>query len=93
MVGAPLDCSGTNRGEARAPEALRDAGLVQRTGVRDAGDADAMIDDPQRDAHTGVSGSCPLVRFQSRSVRGRDPENGSSSGSNADNTGQYLAEC
>ena len=44
MVGAPLDCSGTNRGEARAPWALRDAGLVERTGSRDAGDVDATID-------------------------------------------------
>lgn len=56
LVGAPLDCSGTNRGEARAPKALRDAGLVARTGVRDAGDADAAIDDSGRDARTGVIG-------------------------------------
>ena len=28
LVGAPLDCSGTGRGEARAPGALRDAGLA-----------------------------------------------------------------
>jgi arginase len=56
LVGAPLDCSGTNRGEARAPRALRDAGLVGRTGARDAGDVDATIDDPDRDARTGVIG-------------------------------------
>src|SRR5918993_929522 len=29
LVGAPLDCSGTGRGEARAPTALRDAGFEQ----------------------------------------------------------------
>ena len=65
LVGAPLDCSGTNRGEARAPKTLRDAGLVQRTGARDAGDADATIDDPQRDPHTGVIGFEQLRRASS----------------------------
>jgi arginase len=56
LVGAPLDCSGTSRGEARAPGALRDAGLVRRTGARDAGDVDTTVDNPDRDAHTGVIG-------------------------------------
>jgi arginase len=56
LVGAPLDCSGTGRGEARAPGALRDAGLAQRTGARDASDVDATVDDPNRDARTGVIG-------------------------------------
>ena len=56
LVGAPLDCSGTNRGEARAPGALRDAGLAQRTGARDAGDVDTTVDNPDRDARTGVIG-------------------------------------
>jgi arginase len=56
LVGAPLDCSGTNRGEARAPGVLRDAGLAQRTGARDAGDVDATVDDPNRDARTSVIG-------------------------------------
>ena len=55
-MGAPLDCSGTNRGEARAPGALRDAGLVRRTGARDAGDVDTTVDNPDRDARTGVIG-------------------------------------
>jgi arginase len=65
LVGAPLDCSGTDRGEARAPEALRDAGLVQRTGARDAGDVDATIDDPNRDARTGVIGLEQIRRSSS----------------------------
>jgi arginase len=62
LVGAPLDCSGTGRGEARAPEALRDAGLAQRTGARDAGDVDATVDDPNRDARTGVIGFEEICR-------------------------------
>ena len=65
LVGAPLDSSGTNRGEARAPRALRDAGLVERTGARDAGDVDATIDDPDRDARTGVIGFEQLHRASS----------------------------
>src|SRR5918992_1364806 len=56
LVGAPLDCSGSGRGEARAPGALRNAGLAQRTGARDAGDVDVTVDDPHRDARTGVIG-------------------------------------
>ena len=65
LVGAPLDCSGTGRGEARAPAALRDAGLGQRTGVRDAGDVDATVDDPNRDARTGVIGFEHICRASS----------------------------
>ena len=56
LVGAPLDCSGTNRGEARAPQALREAGLAEKLGGKDAGDADATMQDPSRDANTGVIG-------------------------------------
>jgi arginase len=65
LVGAPLDCSGTGRGEARAPGALRDAGLAQRTGARDAGDVDATVDDPNRDARTGVIGFEQIRRASS----------------------------
>jgi arginase len=65
LVGAPLDCSGTNRGEARAPRALRHAGLVGRTGARDVGDVDATIDDPDRDERTGVIGFEQLRRASS----------------------------
>jgi arginase len=65
LVGAPLDCSGTGRGEARAPRALRDAGLAQRTGARDAGDVDATVDDPNRDARTGVIGFEQIRRASS----------------------------
>ena len=65
IVGAPLDCSGTDRGEARAPKALRDAGLAQRTGARDAGDVDATVDVPNRDARTGVIGFEQIRRASS----------------------------
>jgi arginase len=65
LVGAPLDCSGTGRGEARTPRALRDAGLAQRTGARDAGDVDATVDDPNRDARTGVIGFEQIRRASS----------------------------
>ena len=65
-MGAPLDCSGTDRGEARAPEALRDAGLAERTGARDAGDVDATVDDPNRDARTGVVGFEQIRRASSQ---------------------------
>src|SRR5215208_1677986 len=65
LVGAPLDCSGTDRGEARAPGALRDAGLAERTGTRDAGDVYATVDDPNRDARTGVIGFEQIRRVTS----------------------------
>jgi arginase len=65
LVGAPLDCSGTSRGEARAPRALRDAELARRIGARNAGDVDATVDDPNRDARTGVIGFEQIRRASS----------------------------
>jgi arginase len=62
VVGAPLDCSGAGRGEARAPGALRTAGLIERLGARDAGEADARIRDPRRDPETGVIGADDVRR-------------------------------
>jgi arginase family enzyme len=56
IVDAPLDCSGTGRGEERAPAALRAAGLVERLDARDAGETDARIRDTRRDPDTGVVG-------------------------------------
>lgn len=61
MVGAPLDCSGTTRGEARAPATLRDAGLAE-VSTQDAGDVDAVVDDPTRDPTVGVIGFRQIVR-------------------------------
>jgi arginase len=66
LVGTPLDCSGTNRGEARAPEALREAGLVVGLAARDAGDVGATVDDPNRDPQTGVIGFGQIAEASSR---------------------------
>jgi len=66
LVGAPLDCSGTDRGEARAPGALRAANLAQRVGAEDISDVDAVIDDPSRDPETGVIGFEQIREVSSR---------------------------
>ena len=62
MAGAPIDSSGRDRGEARAPAALRAAGLAEIPGVDDRGDLDAGIADPVREPRTGVIGLADLVR-------------------------------
>jgi arginase len=54
LIDAPIDSSGAGRGEERAPAALRAAGLVERLRARDAGEAEARLRDPRRDANTGV---------------------------------------
>jgi arginase len=61
MAGAPIDSSGRDRGEARAPAALRAAGLAGIAGVEDRGDLAARIADPARDPRTGVIGIADLV--------------------------------
>lgn len=62
MIDAPLDCSGAGRGEELAPAALRAAGLIERLGARDAGQADAQIRDTRRDPATGVIGALDVRR-------------------------------
>jgi arginase len=62
ILDAPLDCSGAGRAEEHAPAALRAAGIVERLGARDAGEADARIDDPRRDPATGVIGATAVRR-------------------------------
>jgi len=62
IIDAPLDCSGTGRGEERAPAALRAAGLVERLRARDAGEADARVRDTRRDPDTGVVGAAEVRR-------------------------------
>ena len=62
VIDAPIDCSGAGRGEERAPAALRAAGLVERLGARDAGEADARIRDTRRDPETGVIGAGEVRR-------------------------------
>ena len=54
LLGAPLDSSGAGRGEERAPGALRAAGLAERTGARDAGDATGRLRPAERDPETGI---------------------------------------
>ncbi len=54
LLGAPLDSSGAGRGEERGPEALRAAGLAQRTGARDAGDVAAPLRPAERDPTSGI---------------------------------------
>lgn len=53
LLGAPWDCSGYDRGEARVPGALRRAGLVDSVDV-DLGDAVTVIGKSRRDDATGV---------------------------------------
>jgi arginase len=53
LLGAPWDCSGTNRGEEQAPAALRDAGLARLVDL-DLGDAATTISGSHRDEATGV---------------------------------------
>ena len=62
LLDAPIDCSGAGRGEERAPAALRAAGLVERLGARDAGEADGRIRDRRRDPDTGVVGAGEVRR-------------------------------
>lgn len=68
IIGAPLDGSGTGRGEVRAPARLRAAGLAARLGAQDFGDLAIAIDDPARDPGTGIIGYRRLVAA-SRTLR------------------------
>jgi arginase len=62
ILDAPIDSSGEGRGEEHAPAALRAAGLAQRLGADDAGEADARIRDSRRDPDTGVIGAADVRR-------------------------------
>ncbi len=61
MAAAPIDSSGNDRGEARAPAALRAAGLAEIGSLEDRGDLAARIADTERDPETGVIGFADLV--------------------------------
>jgi arginase family enzyme len=55
LLDVPLDSSGAGRGEEHAPDALREAGLLERLDARDAGTVQAArIRDTRRDPATGV---------------------------------------
>jgi arginase len=62
VLDAPIDSSGSSRGEERAPAALRAAGLIEHLGARDAGEADARIRESRRDPETGVLGAGEVRR-------------------------------
>lgn len=68
LLGAPLDSSGAGRGEQRAPAALRAAGLPDRLGLRDAGNACGPLRDPRRDPGSGVIAAAQLAG-ESRALR------------------------
>jgi len=62
VIDAPVDSSGTGRGEERGPAALRAAGLLERLGARDAGEADAHIRGRDREPSTGVVAASEVRR-------------------------------
>lgn len=62
LIYAPLDSSGTGRGEERAPQALWEAGLLDAVPVDSVGDTRALIRDSRRDPETGVIGVGDLRR-------------------------------
>jgi len=76
ILGVPIDCSGTSRGEERGPAALRAAGLAAAVEAVDLGDVDARIRDARRDPATGVIGfesvvlACERIRDQVAAVLG-----------------------
>ena len=67
VIEAPLDCSGTSRGEERAPAALRQAALLQRVGGDASIEAEARIRSSDRDPVTGVIGA-DEIRRASRAI-------------------------
>ncbi|MFI5486273.1 arginase family protein [Micromonospora echinaurantiaca] len=62
VVDAPLDSSGRGRGEQRAPDALRAAGLLTALGAEDGGRVEAVVDDPVRDPASGLIGAAQVRR-------------------------------
>jgi len=68
VLGAPFDSSGAGRGEERAPDALRAAGLPAVFRAVDIGDVAPRLRDPVRDAVTGVVAFADLCA-SSRSLR------------------------
>lgn len=65
LLGAPWDCSGSRRGEAAAPAALRAAGLSSLV-TTDLGDADTVVVGGSRDPGTGVLALPETVRAARR---------------------------
>jgi arginase len=57
VIGVPIDSVGRSGGTEHAPRVMREAGVVDLLGARDAGDLDVHICDERRDPETGVVGS------------------------------------
>jgi arginase len=53
-LGVPIDCTGEPGGTELAPDALRRAGVIERLGAVDAGDAPVAIRGTVRDPDSGV---------------------------------------
>jgi arginase len=53
-LGVPIDCTGQPGGTELAPDALRRAGVIERVGAVDAGDAPVAIRGTVRDPASGV---------------------------------------
>ncbi len=67
IIGSPLDCSATGRGEQLGPQALRDAGIAEALGARDRGDVHGPITDRNRHANgvlafDQIVAACTAVR-------------------------------
>jgi arginase len=68
VLGAPFDSSGACRGEERAPDALRSAGLTAVFEGIDRGDVAAPLCNPVRDPETGLIAFVEL-RASSQALR------------------------
>jgi arginase len=55
-IGVPIDSVGRAGGTELAPAAVRERGLLEQIGARDAGDLDVRIRGDERDPETGVLG-------------------------------------
>ena len=78
-LGAPFDSAAKGEGEERAPQAMRDAGLVEDLGARDLGDVAEPLRPPERDARSGiiafealVDGSLAVERAVAGAIGGGD---------------------
>ncbi len=78
-LGAPFDSAAKGEGEERAPQAMRDAGLVEGLGARDLGDVAEPLRPPERDARSGiiafealVDGSLAVERAVAGAIGGGD---------------------
>jgi arginase len=61
VVGVPIDSLGKPGGTELAPAALREAGIVEVLGARDAGDLDVRIVGTERDPESGIVGYPTVV--------------------------------